>query len=182
MELLLYISAPAVILVYKVLDYFKLIDKLTKRSLQLSALKRLKNPTGYPDGWIFNDPKDAPEFEALYKLIKKRTESKKLETIFKDGYSPSLITVGGTPFHLDGLDPNWAQNEKAFYSNNHPIMIVFGIDRSGGEGKGEKACTLGELEKWIEDEKRNIEFWVGSFTMSILAIGLIVGRVKFKQE
>jgi hypothetical protein len=181
MELLFYILAPLVTLLYKFLDYNKWIDKITGRELRISGLKRLQTCTGFPDGWIYDDEKDAAEFTALIKAIKANTKSEKLKAVFKEGHLPTLIVTAGEPYQINGIDPNWNLHEKKYYSNNHPVMVIFGVNRQGGNGKGEKACTLGELDKWIEDEKKTREFWIGAFVISLLSVGLILGRLAYKK-
>lgn len=176
MELVFYILAPAVALLYKLLDYNKWIDYMTRRSYRLAGLERLKTTGGYPKGFIFDDKKNATEFKALIKIIKSNTKSEKLKMVFKEGHRPSLITTGGDPYKINGIDERWDLHEKTFYSSSHPVIVLFGVSRKGGNGKAEKACTLGELEKWIEDEKRKREFWVGTFAISLLSIGLILRR------
>lgn len=180
MELLFYILAPIITLLYKLLDYNKWIDKVTGRTFRISGLKRLQTCTGFPNGWIYNDEKDKEEYTALMKIIKENTKSEKLKSILKKESQPSIIITAGDPHILNGIDPKWELHEKAYYSNNHPVMVIFGVSREGGSGKGEKACTLGDLEKWIEDEKRTREFWIGAFAISLLSIGLIIGRLAYK--
>jgi hypothetical protein len=157
-----------------------LVDKITGRELRISGLKRLQNCTVFPEGWIFNDNIDTAEFNALIKTIKANTKSKKLQSVFKREHNPTLIMTAGDPYQISGIDPKWDLQEKSFYTNNYPVMVIFGINRNGGSGKGEKACTLGELEKWIDDEKKNREFWIGSFAIYLLSIGLIIGRLAYK--
>lgn len=182
MEQLFYILAPFVTLLYKFLGYNKWIDKATGRKLRISGLKRLQTCTGYPDSWIFDDDKDTAEFTALMKSIKSNTKSEKLKTVFKEGHLPTLIVTAGDPYQISGIDSKWNLQEKTYYSSNHPVMVIFGVNRQGGNGKGEKACTLGELEKWIEDEKKTREFWIGTFAISLLSIGLTLGRLAYKKN
>ena len=93
-----------------------------------------------------------------------------------------MIVTAGSPHQIEGVDPKWQLNEKTFYSNNHPVMVIFGVERLGGDGKGEKACTIGELQKWIEDEKRTREFWIGSFSITLLSIGLIIRKFTIQKN
>ena len=74
MEIIFYLLAPITTLLYKFLDYKKLIDKISGRELRISGLKRLESCTGFPDAWIYNDSKDSREFNALIKSIIKKND------------------------------------------------------------------------------------------------------------
>ena len=48
----------------------------------------------------------------------------------------------------------------------------------GGQGKTGQVATLGELSQWLEDEKKNRNFWVASiFVGGILSIVILLIRL-----
>lgn len=177
--ILLYISGPITILIYKVLEYYNFWNYITKRKYALSGLDRLKRPYGYPKSWICNNTTDKKEFNAILERVKRNTKIEKIKEVLKDGNIPSILTIGGDPIILNGVPTEWEQEDKTFYSSNHPIIMIFGVTKSGNlNGNGERCCTLGELEKWIDSEKKKWDFWLGVVVMTIFSIASIVWRLQ----
>src|SRR5690606_12732352 len=112
MELLLYLLGPLTVLIYKTLDHFDLVDKITGHRTKIKALTRLKDGSGYPQSWLFNDIQDSREFISILKTIRKRTNRKELKAVLKDGHVPTAITTGGMPVEINSLNPNMGQGER----------------------------------------------------------------------
>jgi hypothetical protein len=56
---------------------------------------------------------------------------------------------------------------------------VFDVERTGNsKGTIIKVCTLREIGKWLDDEKRKREFWIGVIIISILSIASIIWRLQ----
>lgn len=175
--ILLYTLGPIIVLIYKVLEYYNFWNYISNRKYALSGLDRLKSPCGYPKSCIYDEDADKKEFNALFKRIKRNTKIDKIKKVLKEGSKPSLLTTGGEPIILQGIPPEWEQENRAFYSSNHPIIMIFGMTKSGN-GKGERCCTLGELEKWIDSEKKKWDFWLGVVVMTIFSIASIIWRLE----
>lgn len=176
---ILYILGPVVVLAYKLMEHFGFWNFISGRKFALSGLERLKTTTGYPKSWLYNKDNDRKEFKAIYKRIKKRTEEEKIKQVLKDGNKPSLLTTGGNPFVLAGVPDEWEQKNKTYYSPNHPIIMIFGVEKNGqSKGKGERCCSIGDLEKWITDEKKRWDFWIGILVLSLFSIASVVWRLQ----
>jgi len=175
----LYTLGPIIVLIYKILEYYNFWNYISNRRYALSGLDRLKCPSGFPKSWIYNEDTDKKEFNALYKRIKRNTKNDKVKNVIKEGNKPSLLTIGGNPISLEGILPEWKQENKAFYSSNHSVLMIFGVTKNGGgKGKAERCCTLGELEKWIDSEKKKWDFWLGVVVMTIFSIASIIWRLE----
>lgn len=166
---ILYILGPLIALIYKILEYCNFWNFISGRDKALLALNKLKTPTGYPESFIYNRDGSAQEFQELLKRISKNTSREKISKALESGCIPSLLTTGGSPIILNGLPEEWEQEEKTYYSPNHPILMVFEEHK-----KGDVCCTLGELEKWIDDEKSRWNFWLGVVLISIFSIASIL--------
>lgn len=173
----LYSLGPIIVLIYKILEYYDFWNLITKRKYALSGLERLKKTTGFPKSWIYDEGSDRKEFNALYERIKRNTKIDKVKNALKYGSRPSLLTTGGNPISLQGIPAEWEQEYRSFYSSNHPVMMIFGVTKNGN-GKGERCCTLGELEKWIDLEKKRWDFWLGVVVMTIFSIASIIWRLQ----
>lgn len=151
--------------------------ELTGRLLAAEGLERLRSGAGYPVSMIFDDAPDREIFVQLEKRISKRTTSKKIKEILGQGTQPSLISVAGQPVLLIGVPDTWDQKDKCVYLSAHPVLYCFGATRTGGKGKADKACSIGELEKWLSDEKENRKFVLGAIVLGILSATFIVLRL-----
>ncbi len=169
----LYLAPPIMVLLYKILEYCGFWNHISGRDNAINTLNRLKTATGFPDSFIYNNEKDRKEFDALFTRIKKKTKIKKIIKVLGAGNEPSLLTTGGNPTSLGPLPDGWKQEERFYYSQNHPILMVF-----EKEGKGDKCCTLGELEKWIDDERKNWDFILGTIIVTIFTIASILLRIE----
>lgn len=181
--IILYTLGPIIVLIYKILEYYNFWNLITNRKYALSGLDRLKRPSGFPKSWIYDEGSDKKEFNALYKRIKRNTKIDKIKNTIKAGDKPSLLTTGGNPIQLQGIQDDWEQEYKSFYSKNHPVIMIFGVTKKGnGKGKGERCCTLGELEKWIDSEKRRWDFWLGVVVMTTFSIASIIWRLQVLEK
>jgi hypothetical protein len=166
------VGAPLVELLYAIGEHLSWWDRLSGRGKALQGFERLRTPTGYPKGWIYNDEEDRQVFRALEKRLRKTITSDKLAATLSEGHAPSLITMGGDPFLLTGIPADWPAEEKRVYTSEHPVMMIFGVSREGGQGKGERACSLGELESQLDLERTRREFWAGSLAIALLGVAL----------
>ncbi len=182
---LLYILGPIIVLLYKTLEYrWNFWDRISGRGYALKGLERFKNTSGYPISWIYNDEKDKNEFNALFKRIKRKTSVGKIKNVLNEGHIPSLLVTGGSPIELNKLPPEWDQKDKFYYTSNHPIMMAFNISRSNKaqRGKMERCCSIGELERWLIDEKKNWDFWLGGVVLTIFTITSVIWRLQILEK
>lgn len=177
--IILYTLGPITMLLYKVLEYYKFWDCITNRKYAISGLERLKNGSAYPISWIFNDENNKKEFNALFNRIKKNTQAENIKSLLIDGFKPDLLATAGMPIIIGGINPEWKQEYKAFYSSNHPILMTFKVNICGETIiKGDRCCSIGELEKWIDNEKKKWDFWLGVVVMTIFSIASIIWRLQ----
>lgn len=164
----LMIAPPILAILYAIAEQVGWMDRVTGRRSALNGLKRMRSATGYPKAWIFNDASNACEFAALERRISRRTQEPAIKQALAEGAKPSCILVGGNPVQLTGLPPHWPLEYQRVYLPEHSILYMFGVVAEGGTGKAERVCTIGELEKWLSEEKDARKYKVGA-----LAIGLI---------
>lgn len=175
--LVLFLAPPLLTLVYAILEHKRFFDWVTGRRLAVEALERLKSAKGFPTSWIYDDDQDRKYFAALEKQISRKTKSEKIRHVLSDGIKPSCITVGGEPVSLRGVPNNWEIGDQRVYLPRHPVMYLFGVTRDGGEGKGDRVCSLGELDKWLSDEKENRKFVLGAVALGLISITFVVLRL-----
>ena len=175
----LLLIAPLVGILYSVGEHFQIWDKLTGRDKAIEGLRRLRSAAGYPISCIYDDAKDKGIFGALCKRIKRSSP----EPNIKAGHRPSLIATAAQPIPIQGVPPQWSQEEKFFYSENHPVLVCFGVYRKpsnaveGHTGKASKACTLKDLDDWLKHELDNRKFFVGTLMVGILSVSLVIVRL-----
>ncbi|MBF2088301.1 MAG: hypothetical protein IGR80_10830 [Synechococcales cyanobacterium K44_A2020_017] len=174
--LALVLAPPVLTVVYACLEHSGKLDIWFGRRAALDGLDRLKSASGYPTSWIYNDDKDRVLFTALEKRISKRTQVKKISKVLAEGHRPSCITVGGEPIPISGVHPEWESTQKRVYTPAHSVMYLFNVTRDGGQGKAERVGTLGELEKWLSDEKDVRKHYIGAVALGFIAITFIVLR------
>lgn len=174
---ILVLIPPVFAILYRWLEHRGFIDKVTGRSLALDGLRRLKSTSGYPKSWIYNEGDDQRIFTELEKRISKKTLMPKIQQVIKQGHKPKLISTAGSPVEINGVPPDWPQEERFSYLPNQPILYVFDTPDSKTGEKGDKACTLGELEAWLQEEKDSRLFWLGAFALGMVSITLLVLRL-----
>lgn len=175
--IILFFIPPVIAILYRWLEHTEAIDKLTGRSLALDGLKRLKSSSGYPNSWIYNKDDDQQIFAALEKRISSKTLMPKIQQVVKQGHKPKLISTAGSPLEIQGVPPDWPQEERFHYLPNQPILYVFDAPGTEIGEKGEKACTLEELETWLQEEKDSRLFWLGVIVLGIVSITFLVLRL-----
>jgi hypothetical protein len=89
--------------------------------------------------------------------------------------TPALICVGGDPIKITSIPNEWNQNEKYYYSNNHPILLLFG---ELNKGKAIRVGCIGDLDKWLQNEKKEWDYWVGALLIGVISIIPIIIRLK----
>lgn len=177
---LLYFSSPAIGLLYAIIEYTGGFDKLTGRKDALEGLERLRSANGFPTSWIYDKPEDKGHFNAIYKRIKKNIRDPQLSSIFTSGSKPSLIVTAGQAIRIDGVKPEWEQGMRSFYSEQHPVLVIFGdVNEDGGitKGKAERACSLKDIDDWLRDEKENRKFCLGAVVLGLLSISVLALRL-----
>jgi hypothetical protein len=176
---------PVIALFYAVGEHLGLWDRLTGLSLAREALGRIRSPKGYPASWIYNDSQDERCFKALERRISTRTASQAIKNVLAAGHRPSLITAAGSPIQIHGVPDVWPQELRWMYLNSHPVLYYFGISRQDADaaednvqkGKAEFVCTIGELESWLDEERNQRKFWVGTLAISLFSIALLALRL-----
>lgn len=173
LELVLLLIAPVGTLVFALGEQFKWWDKLTGRSRALEGKERLYSAEGYPKTWIYRDTdEDKDIFRALERRINRRTSDKTMKKLIEQGIRPHLITVAGEPFQLSGLEPKM---KKTIYAEIHPVVYIYKLNEQNRvKEKVAHVTNLGELSRWLEDEKANRRFWVTSFTIGILSLTVLL--------
>lgn len=174
----LIIIPPLLTLLYAMAEYTGWLDQATGRKAAVEGLRRIRTTTGHPLAWIYNDPDDQLEFDALEKRITRKTQTENIKNLNAKGIRPSCILVGGAPIQITGVPTEWPiQNQRVFLPE-HSIMYMYGISRGGGMGKIERVCSIGELDKWLADEKDSRKYKIGSLAIGLISLALLM--VKYR--
>jgi hypothetical protein len=182
LSIYLTLAGPIIMLIYLTLDHYGVIDKWIKQDKLEIAINRLESTSGFPISWLYNDSIDGEFTKPLFKLIKENSKllvlnynSKEIfKSILKDNY-PILITTGGSPIKIENVTETWEQKDKYFYSENHPVLIVFNARRHvDGDSFGGKVCTIGEVKKWAEQRKMRVLYWIGGIGIGLLSIAITI--------
>ena len=180
-ENLLILAAPLLIILYRVIKQIGVWDKLVGRDKALEGLKRLRSTAGYPVSFIYDKQQDIKVFEALFQRMRKHCEKLKIRDVLDDEIRPYLIATAGDPIEIKGLPPDWSQEARFSYPDNQPVLMVFktpenldGTDKQNN--KGDKVCTLGELNTWLNEEKDRLDFYIGVILFGFASILLTLIR------
>ena len=174
------ILSPALLsILYSFLRQQKFFDILTGRDQVILGIERLKNTSGFPINWIYNNKiEDEKIFKQLFIRIKKNSKEPKMKMVLAIPHCPVFIATAGSPIPIDNLDPELPQSARFFYSENHPVLYCFSVRENGNKKqKGLVVCSLKDLDIWIKNEKEQLDFWIGSFIISILSMVLIIVRL-----
>ena len=184
MTLILFLAAPTIALVFALGEYLGWWDYLSGRKKALEGFDRLRFAHGWPESFIFAE-EDHKVFNALVKRIARNTRRTDLKQRFAQGEIPSVISVLGQPQPIGGLPTDWKQAERFFYPGEQPIIIGFnwyttphGLPGEYPNGTGCLGCTLADLREWLNTEKEERKFWIGTVIVSCISIGSILLRVK----
>jgi hypothetical protein len=167
LENILILAAPLLIIVYRVIKQLGVWDKLVGRDKALEGLKRLRSTAGYPVSFIYDKQQDIKVFKALFQRMRKHCKELQLSRdVLASEFRPYLIATAGDPIEIKGLPPDWAQEARFFYPDNQPVLIVFkapeNLDRNDKQNdKGDKVCTLGEINTWLSEEKDRLDCFIG---------------------
>jgi len=182
---ILAVLIPIFTIAYAAGEYYGWIDKITHRDKAIEGLNRLSTVYGYPESFIYDDEKDRYEFNALEERISKKSDLVKLKNMLvNSNKKPTLIVTIGKPITIEGLTfPDLKQEEINFYPENQPIFYMFGpvrynasVNQSSKVVTGGKACTIGDLRRWIDEEKDYRRFIFGVVSINMLAIATILLR------
>lgn len=183
------IAGPVLGIIYSSLDYYGVIDSWNKQKYAQEALKRLQSPAGYPKSWIYNDSIDEKHFEAIFKIIKRRTNNIGALNNLKQGFQPSLITIAGQPIKIQGVPDEYPQERKSTYTDDYTILLAFNVYRDGksnneygDNGKANSVCTLGELKEWVDRESQKYDYRIGVLVVGFLSIAITLQQLKFSQH
>lgn len=171
-QLLLFLAPPAITLLYATLEHYGVLDWATGRKYALEGLSRLQSTAGYPVSIIYDDDQDRHVFHALGKRIARRSSAAR-----DANARPTAITVIGKPIALEGVPPNLPQEKRFVYTHQQPVFFAAGAMRGAGGGQAYYACSLGELEKWLSQEKDARKHWVGAIAIGLFSISFIVLRL-----
>lgn len=177
--LILFMLPPFLAIGYRWLEHIGVVDKITGRDKALEGLARLRSTAGFPKSWIYDKDEDQPVFAALEKRISKNTIILKMADTLSHGHRPTLITTAGSPITIQGVPPEWPQEERMTYAPNQPVMYIFDTPGTKTDQKGDKVCTLEELDMWLKNEKDNRAFWLGVVLLGLVSISLILVRWGF---
>lgn len=179
LKICLAISGPLIGIIYTTLKYFGIIAKWTKLIYAEEALVRLESAAGFPKSCIFNDSIDQKHFNEIFKIIKKKTKQEKIIKTLKEGHIPSMLTIGGMPTSVKGVPETWSQEERNSYSDSHPIILTFNVQRnSDSKGKGDIVCTLGELKLWLKKENEKYDYILGAIVIGVIVIAFALWELK----
>jgi hypothetical protein len=134
---LIIFSVPLIGIIYSIGENFKIWDKISGRDKAIKGINRLRSGAGYPVCFIYNDKQDLEIFDALYRRIFKIITIN-IKIKIKSGEKVSLIAVMGQPTSITGLPQDWLQEDKFFYSENHPVLIAFGTTRDSSGGSDDR--------------------------------------------
>lgn len=168
---------PILAIFYRWFEYKGVVDKITGRHFALEGLRRLNSGAGHPVSWIYNKDHDQLVFLALEKRISKNTSMEKIKKVIDQGFKPSLISTAGIPMQINGVPNEWPQEERCSYLPNQPVLYVFDSTDASEAQKGDKACTLAELESWLQEEKDGRLFWLGVVFLGMISIILLIIRL-----
>jgi hypothetical protein len=175
LEGLLVLASPSLILAYRSIKQFGVWDRLVGRDKAVEGLKRLRSTAGYPVNWIYDKDDDAKIFEAILKRLTKHCKNDKIKPLLHKGLRPTLIATAGSPVEIRDIPPEWPQEDKFFYPDNQPVLVVF--QTSPFHGKGDKGFTLGDLNGWLSEEKEWLDFAIGTVLLGALALVISITRV-----
>lgn len=176
LSIFLTIAGPAIVFIYLTFDHFGIIDKISNQNIIDIAITRLEVAKGYPSSFIFEDSTKKEHFEILLNFIKKNTKSERTLEILEEGYRPYLIAPAGEPIKLEGVVESWPIENRRFYSDNHPILLIF---KYKPKDKAIRVCSIGELKKWAINRKMNFLYIFGGLgiTLFTIAIALLQQRI-----
>lgn len=176
LQILLFVAPPFIAFIYGLLEHFGLMDRWTGRGDALRGLKRLQSAAGYPVCCLYDDQADFQLHKAVWRRISRRVTGLPLDAS-NALLRPSCICTAGQAVPLVGLQDDWPQEHRFIYTSQHPVVLMYGVTRERGTGKLQRACSLGELEKWLSEEKESRKHWVGSVAIGLVSVGLIVLRL-----
>ncbi len=172
----LILASPTITIAYAGGEYFGLWDRMTGRDLAMDGLRRLRSTGGFPTSYIYNDPQDRAVFIAVERRISEYTTDVATREALHTA-RPTLIATAGSPIRIDGVPPYWPQEARFFFSNEHPVLYVFGAKRGGGTpGNATRACTLAEIEGWLTRERDNRRLLLGGIIVALMSGALAVLR------
>ena len=182
LEGMLVLASPLLVLAYRSIKQFGVWDRLVGRDKAVEGLKRLRSTAGYPVSWIYDKDDDAMIFEAILKRLTKHCKNDKIKPLLHRGLRPTLIATAGSPVEIKGVPTEWPQEDRLFYPDNQPVLVVFTNPASPAspsvfQGKGDKGFTLGELNGWLAEEKDWLDFAIGTVLIGSLALIISVTKV-----
>ena len=116
-------------------------------------------------------------FVALEKRISRKTEMPRIAKTIEYGHKPKIIATAGDPIEITSIPTEWPQEERFSYLPNQPVLYIFDAPGSKTGEKGDKACTLVELETWLKDERDNRRFWIGVLALGLLSMAIVFLRL-----
>ena len=169
---------PILALAYSVLEHTGCVDQWTGRKHAVAALIRLKTVSGFPESFLYNDERDRQLFTAIESRISKHVPVVKTRGSEQRSAKPSGIAVIGRPIQILGVEDSWPQECRFAYLPEHSVIYLFDAMRNGNINPGQalRVCTLGDIDKWLSEEKDARKYWVGTFALSLISVAFILLR------
>lgn len=166
LENLFILTVPLLVILYRVIKQLGVWDKLVGRDKALEGLKRLRSCAGYPVNCIYDNQQDIKVFEELLHRMRKHCKEPKIIGVLDSKLRPYLIATLGHPIEIKGVPSDWAQEARFFYPDNQPVVMAFKVSGNSDvfdsqKDKGDKVCTLGEMDNWLGEEKDRLDFIIG---------------------
>ena len=176
------LAVPLLALSYGTGDHFRWWDDLRGRTSAVAGLNRLARGEGN-ERWLYAHE---PEFSALQRVINSRTENRNIARKVEAGVHFSAITRPATEVLKTGVPESWPNVN--FVPETVPVMYVDVLIRKEGMNlfpnphrvdNTEWVGSVGDVRRWIEDDRNRERFWVSTVLIGMLSIGLaIVGGTK----
>jgi hypothetical protein len=176
---ILFLAPPALAVLFGTAEHLGWVDKLTGRAAACEALERLNSTAGHPTSWIEKNG-DGRHYRAIEKRISRLTRSRKLRRVLNEGRQPNFITSAGQPLELTKVPDLWPQEHRFVWLPNTPVMYIFGDASTEKVQKGERACSLAEIEDWLKNEKDSQRYMAGVVVLGLISIALLTARLSLQ--
>lgn len=160
-------------LIFATGDYLGWWEKVSGRKSISQSMDRLKRATAWPEVIIYCDDF---RFPALQKFISQRTSNRDIILRAKQGLIPNSIARmpdGNMNKYFDG---NWAK----YFAQPQSSLLAYFYEftmpgRSIDSSKFRIACTVGDVDEWINKARNSERFYFSSLLLGLLSIfGLLL--------
>ena len=92
----------------------------------------------------------------------------------KQGVFPHAITVVGRPIQITGVEPS---TRSFIYADIHPVVYIYSFEEQNEtKEKAAQVTTLGELARWLDNERADRRFWIVSLIVGVLSLIVVERR------